>query len=1082
MSLSCSCIYKFSVATSQATFEILSGEKDFSMPLTIQKLKLRLQEFQQATQDAGKPLAPIFSTAAEGPMTLPPLADDPNWQSLQIGDSWGLKHGTCWLQTTLPPHTYVPGQTPVLQLRWDQGFEDRLLKRLEATVFLDGQAIGAFDWRHPVLALPITSSAGQIWQDGCSHWLTIQVYTQEPLPFVGLFVNTRYDQVFCLYQRMQTLLDVALTLHEDEPARYRLLETIDETYNRLDLREGWNSERLRSSIQEAVWNLETRMAKLSALDARPSLTISGHAHLDVAWLWPYWRTRQKIAHTIANVLALMERYPDYHYSQSQPQLLQWLKEDLPELYAHVKERVAEGRFEPVGAMWVESDCNLTSGESLVRQIIHGTRFTREEFGITPRLIWLPDVFGYTPAMPQIMRLCNIPCFMTTKISWNQFNRLPYDTFRWRGIDGSEVLTHFITAPSEDFKSPTAAYTYNGPLQPSDVVGTWHDYQQPQLNDQFLYLAGWGDGGGGPAEDQLERTYIMADLPAFPKVRMGRADTYFDDLYERLWENPRLPTWVGELYLEYHRGTYTSQAQTKQSNRRAELLYRDAELLNAWASLYGMSSRQVSLNKGWQMILLNQFHDVLPGSCIHEVYEDVAKIYSTIQEIGEAQRSEALTFLSTNLGTNAGQPATLLLNTLPWERLGPLQLLGDHTQNLPGSQSASGWDHQPLTLLDGQCLPSCGALLTTNTAQSEPTASTLEVTPTLYGGFILQNAFYEMEIDEQGEISHLYDREAERDVLAPGQTANQLIAYEDRPLNFNAWDIDLYYEEKPYPLRDNVQMRMVEAGPVRVTVEVVRHFLSSRITQRISLWRDSRRIDFATEINWHEHQILLKAAFPVAINATRATYEIQFGNIERPTHRNTSWDRARFEVCAHRWADLSERGYGVSLLNDCKYGHDIHDNVMRLTLLKSGIDPDPEADQGLHRFTYSLFPHQGDWRDAQIVRHAYELNVPALAAPSFLPREQSTVVSSFLRTDCQHVVVETVKPAEDGQGLIVRLYEAHNQRGGGSLTFAAPLVSAEECNLLEEPLGEAVYHDNTLHFHVKPFEIKTFRIQLAEQTY
>ncbi|MGH2481395.1 MAG: alpha-mannosidase, partial [Ktedonobacteraceae bacterium] len=396
-----------------------------------------------------------------------------------------------------------------------------------------------------------------------------------------------------------------------------------------------------------------------------------------------------------NVLALMERFPDYHYSQSQPQLLQWLKEDRPEVYARVKERASEGRFEPVGAMWVEADCNLTSGESLVRQIMHGTRFTREEFGLVPRIIWLPDVFGYSAALPQIMRSCNIPCFMTTKISWNQFNRLPVDTFRWRGIDGSEVLTHFITAPSENAKS--TSYTYNGPLQPGDMLGTWRDYQQQAINDQFLYLGGWGDGGGGPEEDQLARAQIMADLPAFPKVRLGRVDAYFDDLYQRLWEHPRLPTWVGELYLEYHRGTYTSQARTKQANRRMELLYRDVELLNAWASLYGMSSRQEMLNKGWKLIMLNQFHDVLPGSSIHEVYEDVARIYAEIQALAEPIRAEMLTLLSACLGAEAnGRPALLLFNTLPWERSEPLQLSGDHSSLLPHAQRVSDWEGQPCT--------------------------------------------------------------------------------------------------------------------------------------------------------------------------------------------------------------------------------------------------------------------------------------------------------------------------------------------------------------------------------------------------
>jgi len=1047
------------------------------MPLTVQKLQVRLRELRQAAEVRMNSVAPLTGVSADGPMSLPPEPDDARWQPLEIGQIWGLTHGTCWLQAELAPHHYVGDQTPVLQLPWDQGGDDSLLRRLEATVFLDGEAIGSFDWRHPLLALPINSSAGQMLQQHRPHRLTLQVYTRHPMPFGGLSLLTRYDQLYRLYETMQTLLDVYLALNQDEPARHRLLEALNGAYNLLDLREGWQSERLRRSVPRAQKLLQSSIDDLPERGERPCITISGHAHLDVAWLWPYWRTRQKIAHTISNVLALMERYPDFHYSQSQPQLLQWLKEDLPEVYARVKARAEEGRFEVVGAMWVEADCNLTSGESLVRQIMHGTRFLREEFGITSRLIWLPDVFGYSAALPQIMRGCNIPCFMTTKISWNQFNRLPVDTFRWRGIDGSEVLTHFITAPGEDASS--SSYTYNGPLQPSDMLGTWRIYQQQTLNDQLLYLGGWGDGGGGPAEDQLARVQIMADLPAFPRVRMGRVEAYFDNLYQRLWEDPRLPTWVGELYLEYHRGTYTSQARTKLANRRMELLYRDVELLNSWASLYGVSSQQEKLNAGWKLILLNQFHDVLPGSSIREVYTDVARIYSEARALAEPLRDEMLATLNAHLGTDeAGKPALLLTNTLPWDRSTPLQLSGDYTALLPNAQPASDWDGQPLTLLDGQCIPSCGALLIAE-PQRKPDAPAASLVTRADGHITLQNGFYILDLNEQGEISRLYDRAAEREIIAPGQCANQLIAYEDRPLTYDAWDIDLYYEEKPYPLRDTVQLRPIEEGPVRATVETTRLFLSSRITQRISLWRDSPRIDFATEIDWHEHQILLKAAFPVAINATRATYEIQFGSIERPTHRNTSWDWARFEVCAQRWADLSEGGYGVSLLNDSKYGHDIHDTVMRLTLLKSAVSPDPEADQGLHHFTYSLLPHQGDWRAAQTVRRAYELNVPILVTPGLLPVEQrDSVSSSLLSTDCPHIVVDTVKPAEDGRGLIVRLYEAHNQRGKGLLTFATSLLSAEECNLLEEPVGPADFQGNTLCFQVRPFEIKTFRIQLT----
>ena len=1023
-------------------------------------------------------LAPVYSVAAAGPMAIP-SSTDTQWHLVEVGQVWGLKHETSWLMTSLQAPASMQGLPLVLQLHWNTPGDDSLLLQLEATVFLDGHAIGAFDWQHPVLLLP--EEAG----DGQSHTLMLQVYTSIPMPFGGLTLQPRHLLSWQLSHFMQTLLDVSLSLNEHDPARNALLTRLNTAYNMLDLREGWQSERFTDSAQAASEYLHTHLTDGLTGGNRPHITVSGHAHLDVGWMWPYWRTRQKIAHTISNVLRLMERYPNYHYSQSQPQVLQWLKEDVPELYARVKQRVAEGRFEPVGAMWVEADCNLTSGESLIRQIMHGMRFWQQEFGVKPQHIWLPDVFGYSAALPQIMRGCDIPVFMTTKISWNQFNRMPCDTFRWRGIDGSEVLTHFITAP--DLHPTTSFYSYNGPLRPSDVTGTWTNYRQQDINDHLLYLCGWGDGGGGPTEEQMERMQIMADLPDFPQVRAGRAEDYFTDLYQRVWENPRLPTWVGELYLEYHRGTYTSQARVKQANRRAELWYREVELLAAWASLYGMPSQQEQLNQGWRLLLLNQFHDVLPGSSIREVYDDAERIYDEAHAIGKRIYDEALAVVLHQIP--AGEQDLILLNTLAWERTDPMQVPAALAPSFPHIQQTTDWEGNTVSLLDGVHMPPCGVQVLSATSMAETSEAqrpaTCRAASADTATIILQNDYYILEIDAQGEISRLYDRQAERDVLAPGQTGNQLIAYEDRPLNFDAWDIDLFYEEKPYPVRAITALRILEEGPVRTTVEIVRPYLSSRITQRISLWRTSPRIDIATELDWHEHQTLLKAAFPLAINSTRATYEIQFGSVERPAHRNTSWDRARFETCAHRWIDVSEGGYGVSLLNDSKYGHDVHDNVMRLTLLKSGVFPDAHADEGVHRFTYSLLPHAGEWREAQIVRRAYELNVPVVcvagqkketARPGGSAMGRAS--ASFVQTECTHVVVETVKPAEDGDGLIIRLYEAHNQRGRGTLTFLTALLSAQECNLLEEPLNEVSCQGNALSFQVRPFEIKTFRVRLA----
>ncbi len=1052
--------------------------KEFCLVFTIQKLRVRLEELRKMAEGAPCMLSPVYSLAAAGPMTIP-SPEDEKWLPVERGSLWGENHGTSWLMTHLRIPQSMQELPLILQLHSDASEVDPFLLILEATVFLDGRAAGAIDRHHPGLLLDKEAYDGQM------HTLMLQVCTDSPLHFGGLTLRPRYMAHWQLYNLMQTLLDVCLTLNEDSLTFHALLARLNTAYNMLDLREGWQSKRFIDSARSAYDYLQTRLAEGLEGGARPQITASGHAHLDLGWMWPYWRTRQKIAHAVANVLELMDNYPDYCYSQSQPQLLQWLKEDVPDLYARVKQRVAEGRFEPVGAMWVEADCNLPGGESLIRQIMQGLRFWQEEFAASPRQIWLPDVFGYSAALPQIMRGCNIPVFMTTKISWNQVNRMPCDTFRWRGIDGSEVLTHFITAADLD---PTATfYTYNGSLQPGSITGTWMNYRQQDINDHLLYLYGWGDGGGGPTEEQVARVQIMADLPGFPQVRADRVEDYFRKLYQRVWENPRLPAWVGELYLEYHRGTYTSQASIKQENRRIELFYREVELLNAWASLCGMQSRQEQLNQGWRLILLNQFHDVLPGSSIHEVYEDAMRLYAEAHAIGKQIYDEALALLLDQVPVEEGD--LLLLNTLPWERTDPVQIPARLAKFFPLAQQTIDWDGNPVCLLDGLRVPPCGVQVVpagsnglTGDAKNRPACRASYAGE---GTILLQNQYYALWMNAQGEMSHLYDIGARRDVLAPGQTGNQLIAYEDRPLNFDAWDIDLFYEEKPYPVQAVTAIRIIEEGPLRATVEVVHRYMSSSIMQRISLWRSCPRIDIVTQIDWREHQTLLKAVFPLAINSARATYEIQFGSVERPSHRNTSWDMARFETCAHRWIDVSEGGYGVSLLNDGKYGHDVHDNVVRLTLLKSSIYPDMHADEGVHRFTYSLLPHRGDWREAQSVRRAYELNVPVACVNDQKPALSAPLVSArciagvpFVQTECAHIVVETVKPAEDGDGLIIRLYEAHNQRGHSTLTFATPILSAQECNLLEEPLNDVSWERNTVSFWIRPFEIKTFRIRLA----
>jgi alpha-mannosidase len=667
--------------------------------------------------------------------------------------------------------------------------------------------------------------------------------------------------------------------------------------------------------------------------------------------------------------------------------------------------------------------------------------------------------------------------------------MPADTFRWRGIDGSDVLAHMVSAPSDDANAAHASipqYTYVGKMTAAQVVGTWQHYRQQAINDELLYIYGWGDGGGGPTEEMLEAAQVLQQVPGMPQVQPGRVEQFFERLYERVWNHPDLPVWVGELYLEYHRGTYTSQAQVKQANRQAELLYRELEWLNAWAVTLGAQDRQSDLNVAWETILLNQFHDILPGSSIGRVYRDAAFDEHFVNDTADRVGRDIEQVLFP--GANAAHPwPTYVLNSLPWERhdtlawplpsdKAPPRLLGQDGQVVL-TQIVSLPDNRQHLLVDVST-PSYGyTRLHTQPAPEASEAPPLVSAPLRVTDNSLSNAWLRLELDANGEISSLYDIEHQRAIIASKQTGNQLVTYEDRPLDWDAWDIDPFYEEKAYPVQHILAWQVVEQGPIRAAIEITRQVGQSTIRQRICMWHNKRRIDFVTWVDWQERQTLLRALFPLQINASIATCEIQFGAIERPTHRNTSWEAARFEVCAHRWVDLGESGYGVALLNDGKYGHSFHHNVIGLSLLKGATFPDPDADRGNHQFTYSLLPHAGDWRSAQVVRRAYELNAPlhAVGAASAPTQPDSF---SFLSTPAAHVVVETIKVAEDGNGLIVRLYEAHNQRGPVRLVFAQPVASAVETDLLEREIRPVEIDGHEIRCHVRPFEVKTLRVWLS----
>lgn len=922
-----------------------------------------------------------------------------------------------------------------------------------------------------------------------------------------------------LYYTARAVMQTVEVLHKHAPERPDLLTALDRAFLRID----WSqpgSEAFYDSLAAAEEQL-TRA--ISALPKSSPVTVRciGHTHIDVAWLWRLKHTREKAARSFSTVLRLMEMFPEYVFLQTQPQLYEYLKQDYPELYEQIKERVKEGRWEAAGGMWLEADCNLTSGESLVRQLLYGTRFLREEFGAECTYLWLPDVFGYSWALPQILRKSGFDTFMTTKISWNQYNRMPHDTFKWRGIDGSEVLTHFITTPQD---GSFWWYTYNGNIEASSVQGIWDTYRDKEINKELLLSYGYGDGGGGVNREHLELRRRLEAMPVLPNVVTGRVDEYFAKLHETVEKADRyVHTWDGELYLEYHRGTYTSQAYNKKMNRKLELLSRDAEWLLSLEALLGggdwAAYPKAKLDESWKTILRNQFHDIIPGSSIPEVYRDSKLEYEHAAALLQECRSQAIRALTgdrvagdaangtATIGDAANGTATIgnavtsdavngdpkgevtytVWNPSSWTYSGLVPVHGAE----PGGRWTDAFGRELAAEFDGSTVwvkvenvPPLGFMTISRGSEGgkeEATASqgasagseaAIEAPfKALPNG--IETPLYRIAWNEHGQLTSVFDRAAGREVLAPGERGNVFQVFEDKPKMFEAWDIDIFYQEKMREVEDLKECR-VAAGKLRAEVAFTWRYMNSTISQRMILYSGDRRIEFRTEVDWQERQQLLKVAFPVDVRATEATYDIQFGNVKRPTHWNTSWDLARFETVGHQWADLSEHGYGVSLLNDCKYGHDIKDNVIRLSLLKSATYPDPEADRGEHTFTYALYPHEGHWSEGETVQAAALLNQPVYATRGQAAASNFSLLRAVRVSGSGEAAIDAVKKAEDGDALIVRFHEYKGGRGTVRLESDLTFVSWQETDLMERPAGEL--NRGPAELQISPYEIKTVRLE------
>ena len=962
-----------------------------------------------------------------------------------------------WFRAEYTVPKSMDGKTLYLKVatqvdHWDYAKNPQFL------LFVNGQMTQGMDLNHQTVMLERCAKEGETYTIDLQGYTGVMfaelTFTMETVEVDETINEIYYDIVVPLqgFSRMQ----------EDDKVRKDLRTILNNTVNLLDLRTPY-SEEFYQSIEEAHNYIQKALYEDMSGYEDVIASCIGHTHIDVAWLWTVAQTREKVARSFSTVLKYMDEYPEYKFMSSQPALYQFLKERYPETYEKIKERVKEGRWEPEGGMWVEADCNLTSGESLVRQFLYGKKFFKDEFGIDSRILWLPDVFGYSGALPQIMKKSGIKYFMTTKLAWNQINKVPYDTMMWRGIDGSEIFTHLITTLGVGQSEADFFTTYNGMLHPDAILGGWHRYQNKDINNDILIAFGYGDGGGGPTREMLETSKRMEKgIRGIPKVRQEFAGNYFEELEERVEGNKSLPVWEGELYFEYHRGTYTSMGRNKRSNRKCEQLLMDAELLEV---LTGTSEKE-EMDKIWRTVLLNQFHDILPGSSIAEVYEVTKKEYAEIESRLAEMIAEKL-----NLLMDGGQDKISVFNTLGFDRNDVVSLGDCHAAALtdesgkiyPVQETAQG---AVAYITD---IPAKGGktLQLLDTVKEE--ASRIQITE---NG--IETPFYRISIDENGLFTSIYDKECDREVLKAGEKGNLLRMYEDKPMHYDCWDIDMYYSEKYWDAEKADKIQWTEEGPVRATLEIQRTISNSVIKQEIHFYADSRRIDFSTWVDWKEHQHLLKVHFPVNIHSDEATFEVQFGNLKRKIHGNTSWDEARFECCGQKWMDISEGHYGVSLLNDCKYGYSAKDSNIALTLIKSGIEPNKTADQEEHVFTYALYPHKEMWSAAGTVQEAYKLNQPAYATKG----ELKNTGKSFISTDKDNIIIETVKPAENGDGIIVRLYDCENSLTKATLTFAEGMLeSVEECNLMEEKEADIEACGNSFTVSVKPYEIKTYRVRL-----
>ncbi len=1038
--------------------------------------------------------------------------DSSSWDKVSQDFVWGTsRREVTWFDLKFQVPEELKSEQVVILFDTDMGTGWEATNP-QFTVYIDGKIRQALDTNHRYCVLTEDDYKGE-------HRLSLRAYSGEDdgrTLKMKIFLAVHDKRVEKFFWDFSVPYNTLALLNPDSEDYLNTLDILNDSVNLLDLRKPYSPE-FYEALEEANRYLDEHYYKaLCDSSKEPVVKAVGHTHIDVAWLWTLKTTSDKAVRSFATVLELMRHYDDYIFMSSQAQLYDYVLHHSPELFKEIQERVKEGRWEVEGGMWVEADCNLSSGEGLVRQFLYGQRFFKEHFGVDNKILWLPDVFGYSAALPQIIKRSGLEYFMTTKIAWNDTNRMPCDTFEWKGIDGTSVLTHF--SPSREYSRlgelfPTEIgtfTTYNAMLNETQVKGAWQRYGNKELNSEVLMSYGWGDGGGGTTPEMIERGRRMRHgIKGLPRVEFSSARAFFDKLKSDVEGSKHLPVWDGELYFEYHRATLTSMARNKRDNRRSELRLADMEMLYTLASKFGLleypKEKFVEL---WRIVLRNQFHDILPGSSIEDVYKDSAKEYEYVFSEIAKLRDNALVAIASNSKKHSNDEELIVFNynsssNSNYLRLESniselmsdnskegsdasfvLQAIEDNDMSYPEIKVQRTADGAYIAKLDQAASKGFSRYCMKKSSQVESnpklgTACELPVT--------IENDYLRLVINEKGRFSSFYDKTVQRELIIRGKEGNRIVSHQTKPHAYDCWDLNSYYKEKFWEIDSLQSAEIVEDGSLRSALKLTYKYQDSIIEEYIYLYHDAARVDLSFDVDWKEHQQMLKLYFPVDIHSHEATYEIQYGHVKRATHYNTSWDRARFEVCCHKWLDFAEDNYGVAVINDSKFGVGIHDQEIGLTMLKAGIYPNPNADIEKHHFAYSIRPHRADFRQASIIDAAYSFNNPAeyivISDNEATGSNELPLRYELAATDNKNVVVEVVKKSEDGDDDIIRVYEAFGRRSRTRLEFACDYTSVEEVSMSEDSseyidsfkeITELSLDKNGINFIIRPFEIKTFR--------